>query len=63
MGGKKPERVKKMEPKKNQAEKNPKNKKKDLRKKKTEKKNKKYISFLWFKLISSINNNIKNRPA
>ena len=32
-------------------------------KNKQEKKHQKNITFLWFKLISSINNNIKKRPA
>ena len=54
-----------MEPKKKRAGKNPKSKKKwTLEKKNQEKKApKKYITFLWFKLISSINNNMKKRPA
>ena len=49
--------------KKNRAEKNPKSKKMDHRKKNLKKKHQKNITFLWFKLISSINNNIKKRPA
>ena len=52
-----------MEPKKKIGPKKPRRvKKMDLRKKK-EKQAPKNITFLWFKLISSINNNIKKRPA
>ena len=53
-----------MEPKKkNRAEKTPKSKKKWTLGKKIRKKTPKNIMFLWFKLISSINNNIKKgRP-
>ena len=56
---------KKWSQKKNRAEKTPKSKKKSTLEKKSEKKKhrKKSITFLWFKLISSINNNIKKgRP-
>ena len=38
-------------------------KKKKKIKKNLEKKHQKNITLLWFKLISSINNNIKKRPA
>ena len=38
-------------------------KKKKIGKKIWKKKHQKNITFLWFKLISSINNNIKKRPA
>ena len=38
-------------------------KKKKKTRKKSGKKTPKNIMFLWFKLISSINNNIKKRPA
>ena len=53
-----------MEPKKKMGRKNPEEfKKMDLGKKNLEKKHQKNITFLWFKLISSINDNIKKKAG
>ena len=52
-----------MEPKKKIGPKKPRRVKKRTLEKKSEKKAPENITFLWFELISSINNNIKKRPA